>query len=76
MLSGPTMLSEQSLPTALQLKIYSQLTFFIEGDDVDFRQVDVIACDLYARTSSVGAEHVRRTCAEIIQPSALNNKEQ
>ncbi|GKV34899.1 hypothetical protein SLEP1_g43233 [Rubroshorea leprosula] len=51
MLSGPTMLSEQSLPTALQLKIYSQLTFFIEGDDVDFRQVDVIACDLYARTS-------------------------
>ncbi|GLT48748.1 hypothetical protein SLA2020_223560 [Shorea laevis] len=56
--------------------LFSRLTFHTNRAEVDFRQVHFLARDLYARTSNIGAEHVKLACAEIMRAAEQNNKEQ
>ncbi|XP_044482703.1 histidine-containing phosphotransfer protein 1-like isoform X3 [Mangifera indica] len=54
--------------------LFSYLTYHIQPE-VDYHQVDASACDFFLRTSSIGAEHVKLSCAELIQACQENDKE-
>ncbi|KAL9416445.1 hypothetical protein AB3S75_039608 [Citrus x aurantiifolia] len=55
--------------------LFSHLTYHICQPEVDYHQVNTAACEFYARTSSIGAEHVKLSCAELIQACQENDKE-
>ncbi|KAJ4724770.1 putative Histidine-containing phosphotransfer protein [Melia azedarach] len=55
--------------------LFSLLTYHITQPEVDYYQVDTVARDFYARTCSIGAEHVKLSCAELIQACQENDKE-
>ncbi|KAJ0020996.1 hypothetical protein Pint_31930 [Pistacia integerrima] len=55
--------------------LFSHLTDQISQPEVDYHQVDASAREFYARTSIIGAEHVKLSCAELIQACQGNDKE-
>ncbi|GLT66423.1 hypothetical protein SLA2020_387880 [Shorea laevis] len=55
--------------------LFSQLTGLIEQENVNFHQVNVSVRELYEKSSSVGAEHVKLSCAELLHASAEHDKD-
>ncbi|KAF5447535.1 hypothetical protein F2P56_033084 [Juglans regia] len=55
--------------------LFSQLTHHINQENVDFLQVKVSARELYDKSSSVGAEHVKLACAELLVACEGHDKE-
>ncbi|XP_057452015.1 histidine-containing phosphotransfer protein 2-like [Lotus japonicus] len=50
------------------------VTSFCLKQEVNFPKVHVLARELYARTTGVGAENVKRECAELLYASEMKDK--
>ncbi|XP_047158577.1 histidine-containing phosphotransfer protein 2-like [Vigna umbellata] len=55
--------------------LFSAITIQLEQQQVDFERVSELVRDLYARSSSIGAERVKHACAELIQASERKDKD-
>ncbi|KAL2328485.1 hypothetical protein Fmac_021912 [Flemingia macrophylla] len=54
---------------------FSTLTDQIDREGVDFERVGELALEFYAKTCIIGAESVRRACAELVHASMKKDKD-
>ncbi|KAA8550185.1 hypothetical protein F0562_001869 [Nyssa sinensis] len=55
--------------------LFSQLTNQINQTEVNFIKIEVYAREFFDRSSSIGAEHVRIACADIVRGCHENDKD-
>ncbi|RZB80310.1 histidine-containing phosphotransfer protein 1-like [Glycine soja] len=54
--------------------LFSSLSLQLDQERVNYERLNDLALDFYARTSSIGAEGVRRACASLIEACERKDK--